>query len=235
MNSSATRCWAVLAAAGSGSRFGASFPKQYATLGGHTILERSLRVLCDTPGVDGVLLVVSAEDEVWPELELTRDPRVRVVTGGRERADSVFNALQALEGGAAEQDWVLVHDAARPCVTPEEISGLLALLADDPVGGLWALPMVDTVKQVEDNRVLGTVPRTSLWRAQTPQIFRFGLLHRAMSRHLASGVEVTDESSALEQMGYQPRVVEGLATNLKITRKEDLALAACYLEQRGLL
>ena len=228
---SAPGCWAVLAAAGSGSRFGGALPKQYATLAGKTVLEHSLSALCAMPEIRGVALVVAENDQIWPELNLAVDPRVQIVTGGAERADSVLNGLRALAQHADENDWALVHDAARPCVRPADMSALLNELADDKVGGLWALPMVDTIKQARDGQVLETIPRETLWRAQTPQVFRFGLLVGALADMAASGEQVTDESAAVERQGHKPKLVVGSRRNLKITQQEDLELAAFYLQQ----
>jgi 2-C-methyl-D-erythritol 4-phosphate cytidylyltransferase len=155
------------------------------------------------------------------------------VTGGAERGQSVRNGLEALREWAGPDDWVLVHDAVRPCLCTEDLDRLLAELDDDPVGGLLAVPVRDTLKQADaTGRVATTVDRAQLWHALTPQMFRLGLLCDALQSALARGLRVTDEAAAMEAAGFSPRLVEGRADNVKITRPEDLALAEFYLTRR---
>jgi 2-C-methyl-D-erythritol 4-phosphate cytidylyltransferase len=216
--------WAVIPAAGIGSRMRADRPKQYLTLAGRTILEHTLACFLDHPGLKGVVVSLAEDDPFWPHLSCSRDPRIHRAPGGSERADSVFNALLCLvELGASEDDWVLVHDAARPNLARSDLDNLLAVLADDPVGGLLAVPARDTLKRAgPDGRVRETVDRSVIWQAYTPQMFRLAPLQHALADARVAGVAVTDEASAMEWAGLAPRLVEGRADNLKVTRPEDL-------------
>lgn len=216
--------WALVPAAGVGSRMRADRPKQYLQLAGKTILEHSLGCFLDHPQLRGLVVSLAADDPCWPTLACAQDPRIQRAEGGRERADSVLNGLLRLtELGAQEQDWVLVHDAARPNLARSDLDKLLAELADDPVGGLLAVPARDTLKRAgADGRVRETVDRALIWQAYTPQMFRLGPLHRALAEALVADVAITDESSAIEWAGQAPRLIEGRADNLKITRPEDL-------------
>ena len=218
--------WLVIPAAGIGRRMQAQCPKQYLTVSGKSILELTLACFLEHPSVLGIVLALAEHDHWWAQLPLASDSRIRTVVGGAERADSVLNALRALhDGGAQADDWVLVHDAARPLLQREDLDRLLTHLAADPVGGLLAIPARDTLKQVDaDGRVLKTIDRSVIWHALTPQMFRLGLLQDALAAALKAQVTVTDESSAMEWAGFAPRVVEGLASNIKITRPEDLLL-----------
>ncbi|HSC85214.1 MAG TPA: 2-C-methyl-D-erythritol 4-phosphate cytidylyltransferase [Pseudomonas sp.] len=222
--------WLVIPAAGIGSRMRADRPKQYLALAGQTILEHTLDCFLDHPQLKGLVLCLAADDPWWAALPAARDPRIQRVDGGSERADSVLNGLlRLLELGAAEEDWVLVHDAARPNLARSDLDQLLAELADDPVGGLLAVPARDTLKRARaDGRVAETVDRSVIWQAYTPQMFRFAALHQALADALVAGVAITDEASALEWAGQAPRLVEGRADNLKVTRPEDLE----WLRQR---
>jgi 2-C-methyl-D-erythritol 4-phosphate cytidylyltransferase len=222
--------WVVIPAAGIGSRMRADRPKQYLQLAGRAILEHTLDCFLDHPRLKGLVLSLAADDPFWPALPCATDPRIQRVEGGAERADSVLaGLLRLVELGAQEGDWVLVHDAARPNLARSDLDRLLAELADDPVGGLLAVPARDTLKRIgADGRVAETVDRSLIWQAYTPQMFRFAALHRALADALVAGVAVTDEASALEWAGQAPKLVEGRADNLKITRPEDLE----WLRQR---
>jgi 2-C-methyl-D-erythritol 4-phosphate cytidylyltransferase len=233
--------WVVIPAAGKGSRFGADIPKQYLPLisphapaspaAGRCVLECTLACFADDARIAGIVVAVAADDAHWPRLGISRHARVHTVQGGAERADSVLNALDYLQArnDVAPGDWVLVHDAARPCLSQRALDDLLATLADDPVGGILAIPVSDTVKQAAAGRIDATLDRNTLWLAQTPQMFRVGMLQQALRDALAAGASVTDEASAMEWAGYSPRLVPGEARNLKITRADDLALARYYL------
>ena len=216
--------WAVIPAAGIGSRMRADRPKQYLPLGGRSILEHTLDCFLGHPHLKGLAVSLAADDPYWPQLPCAGDERILRAAGGSERADSVFNALQLLaEQGADAADWVLVHDAARPNLARADLDRLLAGLADDPVGGLLAVPARDTLKRADaDGRVRQTVDRSVIWQAYTPQMFRLGALRQALGDALQAGVAITDESSAMEWAGQAPRLIEGRADNLKITRPEDL-------------
>ncbi|WP_411383123.1 2-C-methyl-D-erythritol 4-phosphate cytidylyltransferase [Pseudomonas sp. L7] len=222
--------WAVIPAAGIGARMAADRPKQYLQLGRQTILEHSLDCFLDHPTLKGVVVSVAEDDPYWPGLRCASDPRIQRAAGGRERADSVLNALLLLHAqGAADDDWVLVHDAARPNLARSDLDKLLSELADDPVGGLLAVPARDTLKRADaTGRVSSTVDRSTVWQAYTPQMFRLGMLHRALAECLVADVAVTDESSAIEWAGHAPRLVEGRSDNIKVTRPEDLE----WLRQR---
>jgi len=224
MNSVLPAFWAVIPAAGVGARMAADRPKQYLTLGQRTLLEHSLGCFLDHPGLKGLVVSLAVDDPYWPTLACASDPRIQRVAGGTERADSVLNALLYLhERGADDEDWVLVHDAARPNLARADLDNLLMQLADDPVGGLLAVPARDTLKRVDaQGRVRETVERSDIWQAYTPQMFRLGALHRALADSLVADVAITDEASAMEWAGQAPRVIEGRADNLKVTRPEDL-------------
>lgn len=220
------RHWVVIPAAGSGARMGGDRPKQYLELAGQPVLAHTLRRFVGHPALAGIVVVLAPGDPHWPGLDPALRAAVTPVDGGAERADSVRRGLAALADHAAADDWVLVHDAARPCLRRADLDRLLATLARDPVGGLLAVPVRDTIKRVAaGDRVDATVPRDVLWHAQTPQMFRFGLLRDALEAH----PDVTDEALAMERAGHAARLVEGHADNLKITRPEDLDLAGWYL------
>jgi 2-C-methyl-D-erythritol 4-phosphate cytidylyltransferase len=227
-----SRCWAVVPAAGVGKRMQADRPKQYLALAGATVIEHTLLRLLQADVFAAVSVAVSAEDPYWPELAISGHPQIVTAPGGKERADSVLSALQVLQERADDQDWVLVHDAARPCLTAQDIHMQILSLQDDEVGGILALPSHDTLKQVEGSAIRATIDRKQVWRALTPQMFRFGMLRDAL-KQTEGNPAVTDEASALELLGYTPKIVEGRPDNLKITRPEDLALAQFYLEQQA--
>ena len=229
-----SQCHAVIPAAGAGVRMGADTPKQYLTLAGQTVLEHSLDVLLACKRIATVVLVLSVDDQYWPEIRRRyKDSRVETVSGGAERCHSVLNGLEYLADKASGDDWVLVHDAARPCVRKHDIEMLMSRLEDDSVGGLLGMPVADTMKQVDaDGVVMQTVERDGLWRALTPQMFRLGPLRDALQQAIASGVMVTDDAAAMEMAGFRPRMVQGHADNIKLTRPGDLQLAEFYLQSR---
>jgi 2-C-methyl-D-erythritol 4-phosphate cytidylyltransferase len=208
---------------------GLATPKQYLRLGGRTLLELAAEALVLDARLERVLVVVAPGDEAWRGLAFA--PRVQVVTaGGATRAETVRNGLARLH--AAADDWVLVHDAARPCLSAEDLAALIDSLWLDPVGGLLAVPLADTLKRAAGERVAATLPREGLWRAATPQMFRAGLLTRALAGELAA---ITDEAAAVERLGESPRLVEGSATNLKLTQPGDEVLARAVLQSQGRL
>ena len=229
------RHWALIPAAGAGKRMGSAIPKQYLPLAGRPVIAHTLDIFLRHPRIAGLVVAVGAEDEWWPAVaaDLAPDKPLWVAEGGAERCHSVLNGLEMLRGHAHPKDWVLVHDAARPCLTGEDLVRLLDELADDPVGGLLAAPVRDTLKQADGaGRVATTVDRSRLWHALTPQMFRLDLLHESLRAALAHGLLVTDEAAALEAAGFCPRLIEGRMDNLKITRPEDLVLAEFYLTLR---
>ena len=227
-----SRYFAIVPAAGSGSRMGAERPKQYLELLGHPLLWHTLGTLCRVPQIERVFVVISPEDQWWETFsweELGETLQVLRV-GGNTRAQSVGNALTAVGGLLEQDDWVLVHDAARPCLSQAQVADLMAALQGDAVGGLLAVPVADTVKRADPRgRVAQTIPRDGLWQAQTPQMFRYGLLTRA----LQANSNVTDEAGAIEALGLSPRLVAADMTNFKVTYPRDLALAAQILQARG--
>ncbi|XVO88696.1 2-C-methyl-D-erythritol 4-phosphate cytidylyltransferase [Pseudomonas palleroniana] len=216
--------WAVIPAAGVGARMAADRPKQYLQLGGRTILEHSLGCFLDHPSLKGLVVSLASDDPYWPELACAGDARIHHADGGSERSGSVLNALLQLNAlGASDDDWVLVHDAARPNLSRDDLDKLLSELADDPVGGLLAVPARDTLKRVDKHgRVMETVDRSLIWQAYTPQMFRLGALHRALADSLVADAVITDEASAMEWSGQAPRLIEGRSDNIKVTRPEDL-------------
>jgi 2-C-methyl-D-erythritol 4-phosphate cytidylyltransferase len=224
--------WIVVPAAGVGTRMGAACPKQYLPLVGKTVIEHTLERLLTLPDIAGIYLVLGTDDAFWNDLPLAQNNRISLVAGGTERCDSVLNALQELHNKASTDDWVLVHDAARPCIHAHSIMQLIGQVRNHPVGGILGVPVSDTLKQVADSAIHSTVDRLLLWQAQTPQMFRLGLLRDCLQRALAEGKIITDESSALEHYGYQPLIVQGRSDNIKITRPEDLAIAAMLLQQQ---
>jgi len=225
--------WAVIPAAGIGKRMGSEIPKQYLELNGKAIILHTLDRLLQHPAIQGAVVALSRHDGWWEHLAHRCDKPVITVEGGIERCHSVLKALYELGNRAEDEDWVLVHDAARPCLLPADLDNLINTLQDDEVGGLLGVPVRDTMKRAgSNNRVVDTVEREGLWHALTPQMFRLGSLRSALENALEAEQFVTDEASAMEHAGIQPLLVEGSVTNIKITRPEDLALAGFYLQQQ---
>lgn len=231
------RYFLVIPAAGSGRRFGASAPKQYAALGASTVIEHSLAPFEADPDCTGLVVVVAADDAQWPKVAARRPRSITTAPGGAERAHSVRAGLAALGADAREDDWVMVHDAARPCFTRADLALLKRELAAHEVGGLLAVPLADTLKRAlpaaQGATVETTIDRAGLWRAATPQVFRLGHLTRALDAALAAGKNPTDEAQAIEWLGFQPRLVAGRPDNIKITTADDLKLAAAILSLRS--
>lgn len=210
---------------------GANRPKQYLPLLGKPLICHALAVLCASPEIDRVHVVLSPDDSEWARHDWSElGPRLLpLYCGGASRADSVLAGLRAIADELQPCDWILVHDAARPCLTRRHIASLVRELAADPVGGLLAVPVADTLKRSDGaGLVTATVPRENLWQAQTPQMFR----HQVLRSALESASQVTDEASAIEAAGLQPRLVQGDASNLKVTFPFDLQLAQWILENR---
>ncbi len=229
-------CWGVVPAAGIGTRMGAATPKQYLQLAGKTVLQWTLERLSVQPQINGLVVVLSPGDDRWNSMDVDFPIPVSRVDGGVERCHSVFNALLALSEYASPSDWVLVHDAARPCVRNSDIDRLIESIRHHAVGGLLASPVRDTMKRCDaTGTILETVAREYLWHALTPQMFRLGPLRDALGAAIEKGFLVTDEASAVEHAGFAPRVVPGHSDNIKITRPEDLISAEFYLRQQGIL
>lgn len=225
--------WVIVPAAGVGKRMGASVPKQYLELDGRLVIEHTIERVLLHSAIDGVYVALSEEDRLWEQTEFADHPDLVRVSGGSERCFSVLNALQAMSGRAQRHDWVLVHDAARPCLRRSDVDHLIGMLDSHPAGGLLGLPVRDTMKRTsETDQISATVDRNNLWHAFTPQMFRFGALLKAMQGAIAAGHLVTDEASAIEWAGDRPLMVEGHPDNIKITRPEDLPLAQFYLQRQ---
>jgi 2-C-methyl-D-erythritol 4-phosphate cytidylyltransferase len=226
-----SRCWAVLPAAGTGSRMGAALPKQYLQVAGATLLEHSLNALLGCQQIAGIVVALHPQDKQAAHLPVLQDARVTTVTGAVQRSGSVLAGLDGLSGRAALQDWVLVHDAARPCLQSSDIVRLIEAVMAANTGGILAEPIVDTVKQASaDARVVRTLDRATLWRAQTPQMFRFDELRLALRSAQEQGLTITDEASAMELAGYPVQLIAGPSGNLKVTVPADLPLAGWYLQ-----
>jgi 2-C-methyl-D-erythritol 4-phosphate cytidylyltransferase len=227
----AARCHVLLPCAGNGTRAGTDIPKQYQPIAGQPMVMHTLDALRAVTRLDRCVVVIAADDVFWPSQPMGT---VLARCGGDARAESVFNGLQALrEQGADDGDWVLVHDAARCLITPPQVDALIDACWDDPVGGLLALPLPDTLKSSSEGRVAATVDRGGKWLAQTPQMFRLGALHAALAARAAEGFAgVTDEASAMEMAGHRPLLVRGSAQNFKVTYPEDFALAEAVLRSR---
>ncbi|GAB2944238.1 2-C-methyl-D-erythritol 4-phosphate cytidylyltransferase [Hafnia psychrotolerans] len=220
---------AVVPAAGIGSRMQAECPKQYLSIGGMTLIEHSIRALLQSPQISKVVVSLSPHDVQFAQLSIASDPRIQIVIGGRQRADSVMAGLEQ----AGSHGWVLVHDAARPCLHIDDLNRLLAISTFSDVGGILATPVRDTMKRGEPGKrdIAHTVDREELWHALTPQFFPLELLKTCLRRSLDEGATVTDEASAMEYCGFHPMLIAGRSDNIKITRPEDLALAEFYLTQ----
>lgn len=231
--SASTGFWAVIPAAGIGSRMGGDIPKQYLTLGDRTVLEHTLQLLASVPGLDGICVALAADDRWWPELALPDKLPLLTVTGGAERSHSVLNCLHALAAKLPGDTRILVHDAARPCVRVADIELLMREGVGHPTGALLGMPVRDTMKRCDrDHTVTATVDRDGLWHALTPQMFPLQDLLDAISEGLKQNLAITDDASAMEFVGKAPLMIAGTGDNIKITRPEDLGLAAFYLQQQ---
>lgn len=232
-----TRYWAIIPAAGTSQRMATELPKQYLSLGDTTVIESSISSFLHHPKVSGVVVALHAEDQYWNNLAIVRNKKIHTVIGGETRTESVHNALNYLDTTSAEKnDFVLVHDAARPCLHDEDVNELITQLENDDVGGILASPASDTLKLVEKNNnsratVSKTLDRSLIWKAFTPQMFRLGILKKALSHCSKNNIAVTDEASAVESLGLKVQLVEGRNDNIKITRAEDLLIAATILNK----
>ena len=229
--------WAIVPAAGSGKRMGsdAALPKQYLRLNDKTLLEHSLLRLDGLDILSGIVVVLGEDDAQWQDMVLDLAKPVITAPGGAERAQSVFNGIMALNELATEDDWVIVHDAVRPCVRMSDMQKLVEEVSASDTGGLLAMPVNDTLKQVRPDSIVDTtLNRDQLWRAATPQMFRLGLLRQALDDAINGNIPVTDESQAMELAGFNVRLVQCSPDNIKITYPEDLAIASTVLSiQKG--
>lgn len=230
-----SRVWAVVPAAGLGRRMGGECPKQYLPLLGKPVIVQTLTRLSQLENLQAIVVALQSEDHYWENISKPAGPSIITVNGGEERCQSVYNGLLALDELADDRDWILVHDAARPCVRVTDIKLLLNTVQEQGTGGLLASRIMDTVKRGDDNApasIVETVDRNRLWRALTPQVFRYGVLRQALRRAIDDGKPVTDEAQAVERMGQRPLLVEGSADNIKITHPHDLQIAEFYLRQQ---
>jgi len=227
--------WAIVPAAGIGRRMRAKVPKQYLNLNGRPIIETSLARISSLTYVRQIVVMLNPEDTVWPTLGLEQNPKIVCQYGGENRYQTVLNGLRYLSSQAHDDDWVLVHDAARPCVRRSDIDTLFEQIADHPVGGLLGAPVDNTLKRIDGQQeVSGTVDRADVWNAFTPQVFRFRLLLDALDTVEKGQKTVTDESTAVEALGYRPKMVPGNRDNIKITHPNDLNLAAQILSSQAI-
>ena len=225
-NAHNNKTWCIIPAAGIGTRMQADRPKQYLMLRNKPALSHVVDLFSAQHFIEKVVVVLNAKDHWWPDLALSHPAKVLTAIGGKERAHSVLLGLGFLKDYAKAEDWVMVHDAARPCIRADHIVRLMDEIKNHPVGGLLGLPVVDTLKQVnEKNEVMETVSRHQLWQAQTPQCFRYDILKKALESALQTNAVVTDESSAIESLGLKPKMILGDASNIKLTFPEDLLLA----------
>ena len=217
----------VVPASGIGQRINSTIPKQYIILeNGLTILDQCLNTILSNDLISGFIVALNKKDSHFKSSDFAKDPKlISIVTGGKERFHSVLNALNALDQTAKPNDWVLVHDAVRPCIRKEDINKLIEEVADDKVGGILANRIVDTVKQKNDDGLVSTIDRQKLYIAQTPQMFRYDILKDSIEKAIKSNMHITDESEALESLNYSIRIVEGSSSNIKITTQEDIHLA----------
>jgi 2-C-methyl-D-erythritol 4-phosphate cytidylyltransferase len=225
------KVFALVLAAGQGTRIGDAVPKQYLPIAGKPMMFHSIEALAAVSRIERLFVVLAPLDRHWGEHDWSALPEKieAAFCGGSHRAESVLNTLRFLEARIGKDDWVLVHDAARPCIVTELVEQFLDELGDDQVGGLLAMPLADTLKRAEENqRVEATIARTGLWRAQTPQMFRYELLRRGLEKN----PKATDESEAVESLGHAPRLVEGETSNMKVTFAEDIQIAELILEHR---
>jgi 2-C-methyl-D-erythritol 4-phosphate cytidylyltransferase len=223
----------IIPAAGTGNRMANALPKQYLPLAGKPIISHTVQVFFNHPRISSIHLALNPEDNFWRSLALEPASKLKLhYTGGSSRSETVLNTLEAIAPQINEDDWILVHDAARPGLTNQLLDALLNTLENDEVGGLLALPLADTLKQSNrDTRVEKTIPRDNLWQAQTPQMFRYGLLKQALTSF--KGIP-TDEAEAIEALGLQPKLVQGELRNLKITYPQDLELLeALFIKEKA--
>ncbi|VFP87626.1 2-C-methyl-D-erythritol 4-phosphate cytidylyltransferase [Candidatus Erwinia haradaeae] len=233
INTSLIDVVAIVPAAGTGSRMQSQRPKQYLTVAGKTILEHTLSVLLQHTEIKKIIVALHPKDVYFNRLSVARNIRITTVKGGQCRADSVLAALHK----SPSVQWVLVHDAARPCLRSEDLHRILSLTVSSKIGGILAIPVRDTIKQAVtgSNQIHDTINNASLWQALTPQLFPLQLLLHCLGQAINSGKNITDEASALEYCGYQPELITGHSDNLKVTYPEDLVLVESYLSKKSYL
>ena len=228
--------FAIVPAAGVGSRMNRDLPKQYLTIDGNSVLERSVGRLLQEPKIESVTVCIAKSDAYWSRSEISGNARVKVAPGGDSRAESVLNGLSSIAHVAQPDDWVLVHDAARPCLSKTTLQRLILETENHHCGGILAIPARDTLKMTANSqaqRVVKTLDRSRIWQAQTPQMFKYGLLNNALATAIKCGQEITDEASAMESAGHEVLLVAGESSNIKITTPDDLIIAAALLQSHN--
>ncbi|MEM7304215.1 MAG: 2-C-methyl-D-erythritol 4-phosphate cytidylyltransferase [Pseudomonadota bacterium] len=222
-------CWAIIPAAGIGQRSGSNIPKQYIQISGKTILEHALTPFLDNPRIKAIVIVLNKDDSHFSDLDIHSTKEIHTVIGGDSRTQSVFNALLEIKPRITNDEYVLVHDAARPCLSNNDLDKLMDAAFSNEAGCILGAPMVDTVKKVDNDRIVKTMDRSNLWRAYTPQMFRYELLLNALSDCINKNIPITDEASAIEVAGLMPGIVLGQASNIKVTTADDLMIAEKFL------
>jgi len=227
------RLWVVIPAAGIGKRMGVDIPKQYITVCDKAIIEHTVEKFTSRNDLQGILVALSNSDQHWSTLELSENNKITTVTGGEERYKSVYNALCSLKNKAGDDDWILVHDAVRPCITTSEIDQFIADLDHlNGIGGILALPCFETMKKANTNHEIEeTIDRKFIWHAQTPQMFRYKKLFLAIEKIMNENIFITDEAMAMELAGYKPMLIQGTHSNIKITDQNDLKYLESFLRQ----
>ena len=227
------RLWVVIPAAGIGKRMGVDIPKQYITVCDKAIIEHTVEKFTSRNDLQGILVALSNSDQHWSTLELSKNNKITTVTGGEERYKSVYNALCSLKNKAGDDDWILVHDAVRPCITTFEIDQFIADLDHlNGIGGILALPCFETMKKANTNHEIEeTIDRKFIWHAQTPQMFRYKKLFLAIEKIMNENIFITDEAMAMELAGYKPMLIQGTHSNIKITDQNDLKYLESFLKQ----
>ena len=227
------RLWVVIPAAGIGKRMGVDIPKQYITVCDKAIIEHTVEKFTSRNDLQGILVILSNSDQHWSTLELSKNNKITTVTGGEERYKSVYNALCSLKNKADDDDWILVHDAVRPCITTSEIDQFIADLDHlNGIGGILALPCFETMKKANTNHEIEeTIDRKFIWHAQTPQMFRYKKLFLAIEKIMNENIFITDEAMAMELAGYKPMLIQGTHSNIKITDQNDLKYLESFLRQ----
>ncbi|MBH32611.1 MAG: 2-C-methyl-D-erythritol 4-phosphate cytidylyltransferase [Gammaproteobacteria bacterium] len=233
-NVNSNKIWCILPAAGAGKRYGNN-KKIYEKIGDKTIIEHSANPFLQNEKINKIIIALKSLDSMWTTTPLANNEKIITVSGGKTRAESVFNSMNIMKKEGIEQDdWVIVHDAARPCLSELNLRRFIKYNIDDQVGGIMATPLNDTLKAASSLKiVIQTIPREDLWKAETPQMFRFSILFEAISKCIDENKKITDESSAVETLGYRPRIFESIENNIKITYKKDLNLAKRIIEERN--
>lgn len=232
MQNNGEKIWCVVPAAGIGTRMQSSVPKQYLKLGRATILDTTLERLLSCEAIENIVVCVQHGDPYWKESMFATHSQITVVIGGEERSDTVLNGIQAIKQQASSNDWVLVHDAARPCVRRSDIDLLTSAALANQLGAILASPIHDTIKKVSNSLSEETLDRSTLWRALTPQLFKLNELEQALISAKQENKVVTDEASAIEQFNKPVQIIKGHSDNIKVTSPADLNLAMYYLEQQ---